>query len=104
MQRFSSNFAFYDRLKKFSTSKNFFYLRYFIAFFRNITTHQEKLNEDVGSLKSAIEKTLDDSDKLRKKLVQNDQDRDLRLAKLGKNFNPCGLDDQLIGRINFQAF
>jgi len=52
------------------------------AILKNITTHQEKLNEDVGSLKSAIEKTLDDSDKLRKKLVQNDQDRDLRLAKL----------------------
>ena len=50
----------------------------------NITAQQEKIDEDVNSLKIAIEKTLDDSNDLRRKLVQNDKDRDLRLAKLGE--------------------
>jgi len=52
-------------------------------FFSDIKAQQEKLSGDINSLKSAIEKTLADSDTLRKKLVQNDKDRDLRLAKLG---------------------
>ena len=53
-------------------------------FLSNITAQQEKIDEDMNSLKIAIEKTLDDSNDLRRKLVQNDKDRDLRLAKLGE--------------------